>query len=70
MRILLSMTRAEVLAELDLRLMEFESHKTAAKKWHLSPQYLSDVLNGRRAPGQKLLRALKLRRVEAYECIS
>lgn len=36
----------------------FSSQKAAAKSLHVSEQYLSDFLQGRRAPGAKLLRGL------------
>lgn len=39
----------------------------AASAWRVSPQYVSDVLAGRREPGQKLLKALGYRRVVIYE---
>ena len=35
----------------------------------ISPQYVSDVLNGRTDPGPKILAALKYRRVITYERI-
>ena len=38
-----------------------------ATKHKLSPQYVSDVLNRRRAPGPSLLKALKIRKVITYE---
>lgn len=39
------------------------SLREAAKKWKLSPAYLSDCLNGRRNPGPAILRALGYVRV-------
>jgi hypothetical protein len=38
-----------------------------ARKNNISPQYLSDFMTGRKAPGQKILDALMLRRVVTYE---
>lgn len=55
--------RRLILARIDLARM---SQAEAARAWRLSPQYLHDVISGRRAPGAKILRALKLRRVVAY----
>ena len=40
--------------------------KTWADKHGVSEQYLSDVLRGRREPGAKILRAMKLKRVVGY----
>lgn len=34
------------------------SQKAAARNLKVSPQYLSDVLNGRREPGKSILNAL------------
>lgn len=36
----------------------------------ISEQYVSDVLNGRRAPGNAILSALRLERVVAYRTTS
>lgn len=41
-----------------------------ARKNGISPQYLSDFMTGRKAPGQKILDALMLRRVVTYEAAS
>lgn len=38
-----------------------------ARALGVSPQYLCDVLNGRREPGAKLLKGLGYRRVVVYE---
>lgn len=61
------MDRDDVINKIHEALTEFDSQKTAAKKWHLSPSYLTDVLRGRRKPGQKILRVVGLQRIEAYE---
>ena len=45
------------------------SQQAAAKRFGISGAYLSDVLNGRREPGKKLLNALGYRRVVVYEQI-
>ena len=37
-----------------------------AIKHEFSPSYLSDVLNGRREPGEKILKALGLEREHVY----
>lgn len=35
-----------------------------------SPQYLSDVLNGRREPGDAILKALKVERITSYRKVA
>lgn len=40
--------------------------KLYAKHIGVSPQYLNDVLRGRREPGKKILRALGLEKVVLY----
>jgi DNA-binding transcriptional regulator YdaS (Cro superfamily) len=61
------MTLQDLLNELGEIIAQFPSQKTAAKKLGVSPQYLNDVVQKRREPGPKLLKAMKLRRVESYE---
>ena len=61
------MTLDEVLA---LLLAECEKVKTRAawaKAHGVSPTYVSDVLMGRREPGQSILDALGLERIVTYE---
>ena len=43
--------------------------KWAAKN-QVSTAYVSDVLRGRRDPGEKILQALGLRKIVGYECVS
>ncbi|KKK63354.1 hypothetical protein LCGC14_2995130 [marine sediment metagenome] len=43
------------------------TQKAWAENRDLSPQYISDVLNGRREPGPLILAGLGLRRVVTYE---
>ena len=42
------------------------SQRTLARELGVSEAYLSDVINGRRDPGRKLLKALGLERVVDY----
>jgi predicted transcriptional regulator len=46
---------------------ESGSQTVAARRLHVSDAYLSDVKNGRREPGAKILTALGLRRIVNYE---
>lgn len=50
--------------------VKFGSQKKAAETWGISPAFLSDVLNGKRDPGAKLLTALGFRRVVSYEHVN
>ena len=43
------------------------SQASSAKAHGVSPAYLSDVLNGRREPGEAILSALGLTRVAVYQ---
>lgn len=40
--------------------------KAAAKRLGISPQYLNDIIRKRREPGDKVLKALKLKKVISY----
>lgn len=55
-----------VLAVLRYRLQS-SSQVELARELGISASYLNDVLRGRREPGEKILKALKLRRVVSYE---
>lgn len=61
------MDRTAVVNRIIALIAEHGSQDKAAKRLRLSPAYLSDVLNGRREPGDKMLSALKLKRVVQYE---
>jgi|CXWL01.1.fsa_nt_gi predicted transcriptional regulator len=41
-----------------------------ATKHHISPAYVSDFLNGRRDPGEALLKALGFRKAMRYEKVT
>ena len=49
-----------------ISLMFKSGQKGAAKHLHVSEQYLSDFLTGKRAPGAKLLRGLHAERQIKY----
>jgi transcriptional regulator with XRE-family HTH domain len=42
------------------------SQKVVASRLGISPQYLNDILRGRREPGEKVLKALGYRREVRY----
>lgn len=54
------MTKQDVLKRLRVAIKPYPNRQTAASALGLAPAYLSDVLNGRRAPGPKILEALGL----------
>lgn len=60
------LSTAGVLEKLRQAVLAYGNQKAAAKAWHLSAPYLSDVLSGKRAPGPKILKVLHLKRVETY----
>lgn len=43
------------------------SQKKIAKELGISAQYLGDILQARREPGEKVLKALRLKRVVLYQ---
>ena len=61
------MTKEQVVALLESECAQAGSQAAWARKNHVSPAYLSDVLAGRREPGGKLLDALGLERFVSYE---
>jgi len=61
------MTRASLVLRLRRRVRQAgQTQQTVARDLGISAAYLSDVLSGRREPGQKLLTALGLVRVVQY----
>lgn len=61
----LELTHEELISYLR-RWSDDETQKEVAHKLIISPQYLNDVLCGRREPGKKLLDGLRLRREIRY----
>jgi hypothetical protein len=59
-------TDADVREELRLLADSMSTHAALAKKMGISPAYLCDVLDGRRNPGPKILKFLKLKKVVCY----
>jgi hypothetical protein len=60
-------TQAALLEVLRREVAGSGSQEIVAKRLRVSPQYLCDVLKGRREPGRKLLDALGYRRITVYE---
>ena len=56
----------EVLDRIAARIRVAGSQKAAAAALGISAQYLTDILNGRREPGPKMLKALGLERISSY----
>jgi hypothetical protein len=57
----------ELLILLKSAVERFVSQKAAADAWGISPAYLSDVLQRKRAPGNAILKALGYRKILMYE---
>ena len=61
------MTRKAVQQHLQRLVSEGGDQKSVANTLGVSATYLSEVLRGTKLPGPKILKALGLRRIEAYE---
>lgn len=61
--------KGELLVELRLSVELANSQKTWAEFVGISQQYLSDVLNGHREPGDKICKALGYQKVVLFEKI-
>lgn len=59
-------TEAEFLGLIHVKLHIAGSQKLLADLWGISESYLSDVLTGRRQPGEKICRAMGYERVTMY----
>lgn len=59
-------TKQDVIGILQTAIGEGNSAAAFAHRHDASPQYISDVLNGRRDPGPKLLEILGLERITVY----
>lgn len=59
-------TLANVYEELRCLANDMSTHKALADKMGISPQYLHDILAGKRLPGKKVLAFLKLEPVLVY----
>lgn len=62
------MTIHQVRDVIGLMIKKHGSATALARHWNISQQYLSDVHHGRRHPGLKLLRAMRLRKETDYIC--
>lgn len=67
------LTQGQVVALIREKIEEAGSLRQLAIKWGISAPYLSDVVNGRRAPGPKITKHLGLKGVRTvtyeYRCI-
>lgn len=52
--------------QLEQKCAALGSQKRFSQRYHVSLPYVNDVLNGRREPGEKILKALKMKRVTGY----
>jgi transcriptional regulator with XRE-family HTH domain len=60
------MTQKQLMRKLELVVECEGTQRAAAEKLGITQSYLSDILNGRRDPGEKLLTALGLERETRY----
>ncbi len=61
------LTLQDVIALLRKQADEAGSQKLLAAKLEVTPQYITDILRGRREPGEAILRPLGLRKIVSYE---
>lgn len=62
-------TLFDIYAEMRKMGRDAGSQRAWAAKHDVSPQYISDVLNGRKPPGPKILKPLGYRAITVYERI-
>jgi hypothetical protein len=60
------MDTPQIISRIKKAIAEAGTQKALAKKWHISQQYLSDVLAGRRDPGESILKNLGLEKKVEY----
>lgn len=56
----------DILETIRARVEKAGSQRALASEIQVSPQYLNDVLNGRKEPGEGILRPMGLERVVTY----
>lgn len=62
----MELTYDDIRARLSTAVRDLGSQKALAEKAGVSQTYLCDVLRGRREPGERLLAAIDLRRVDRF----
>lgn len=62
----MELTYDDIRARLSAAVRDLGSQKALAEKAGVSQTYLCDVLRGRREPGERLLAAIDLRRVDRF----
>lgn len=61
------LTKEDIMKHLVQAVTDAGTKKAFAEQSHLSQAFVGDVLNGRREPSDKILKALGYRRVTLYE---
>jgi hypothetical protein len=61
------MTEDQVVDLIRQKVTQAGSMRGLAGEWDVTPSYISDLLNGRRAPGVKILGRLGLTRVKTID---
>ena len=62
----MTLTQKQVVRRI-AQLCREDNQSRVAEQMDVSPQYLSDILHGRREPGVSVLKALGLRKLVIYE---
>lgn len=57
------MTEAQVIKRIKARIAEAGSLRQAARDWNVSASYLSEIVTGKKPPGEALLLLLGIRRI-------
>ncbi len=66
-RVIVSFMNSEAILEIINRRLETTSQRELAKELGVSPQYLHDVINGRRSVGTEIPKALGLEKHVEYK---
>ncbi len=64
------MTKEQLIEYLKQQAVEAGGQKILAERLEVSQAYLSDVINGRREPADKLLSALRMEQVVTYRFVN
>lgn len=64
------MTEQQVIQRVKKEIERVGSLRGLAREWGVTPSYLCDIVNGRRAPGPKILTPLGLRWVKTVSYVA
>lgn len=63
------MTESDVAKLIEIEIARAGSVRALAREWKLSPCMISDIRNGRRGPGPKVLKQLGMKKVHKIEFV-